>query len=259
MKKQNSLNIEGKSLLNRRSFPLFALPIIFILISLFIFTIVPVKATPSGATILGNITATASTTTPGNRSDAGGTITTLTLNTLQQDANWKAYVGNISGTLTLDDASGATIYQWALETADITGEVYVSRSAAVEWTELNCSDDNNITSEQTVLGFATTGVDNINRTFNYTTHAAITVAGRTITQNTCRSTATYVADAAQPIATADFQEVLLASQADVVYMTAINQGTASYSVGNTVDFQLIVPDDVTTASTRYYFYIEIGS
>lgn len=256
MKTQNSLNIEMKRGFYSTSFISFALPIILTLI---ILSSIIVKADPSGAAVVGNWTETSSSAIPDNRSDAGGTITTMTLNTLQQNANWKAYVGNISGTLTLDDSTGATIYRWALDTAEVTGEVYVSRSSGVDWSVLNCSDITNITNEQTFLGMAADSVDSINRTFNYTTHQSITVAGRTITQNTCRSTSTYVADAAQSIATADFQEILLASQTDVVYVSKINQGSQSYNAANNVDFQLIVPDDVTVANTRYYFYVEIGS
>lgn len=256
MKKQRSLSIADKSLHVSNSFLTFALPIIFTII---ILSSHEAASVPSGASITVNSTDTVTAVNPDNRSDAGGTITTMVLNTIQQDANWKAYIGNISGTLTLDDSSGATIYRWALDTAEVTGEVYVSRSSSVNWDNLNCSDVANITSEQTVLGMGVASADNINRTFNYTTHGPIYVAGRTISQNTCRSMATFVNDAPQAIASADFPEVLLASGADVVYMSPINQGSQSFNGANNVDFQMIVPDHVTVANTRYYFYVEIGS
>jgi hypothetical protein len=253
---QNQKKVRGKT--PQWNFLLtLALPIIFLFITFIM--IVPVKADPSGASIDSNSSSTASTVFPGNRSDAGGTINTLALNTIQQDANWKAYVGNISGMLTLDDASGYTIYQWALGNAEVTGEVYVSRSNNVSWSTINCSGTALISSEQTTIGFVSTSVDDINRTFNYTTHAPITVAGRTIGANTCRSTSTYVSDVAQNIATADFPEVLLSSGTDVVYVSPLNDNSNSYATGQTVDFQIIVPDDITILSTRYYFYIELGS
>jgi hypothetical protein len=224
-----------------------------------LFCISYVSAAPAGAEVTSNSTSAASSTTPSNRSDAGGTINTMTLSVTQQDSNWKAYVGNVTGLLTLDDVSGYTIYQWSLGSADVTGEVYVSRSANVGWSTLNCSNISNLVAEQSTIGFTAASADDINKTFNETTHAPIVVAGRTIAGNSCRSTATYVNDTKQSIVAADFQEVLLASDSDVVYMSALNQGSLSYSNNMRVDFQLIVPDDVTTAATRYYFYIEIGT
>jgi hypothetical protein len=209
--------------------------------------------------VIANSSTTASTVFPDNRSDAGGTINTLRLNTVQQNANWKAYVGNISGMLTLNDENGYTIYQWALGNAEVTGEIYVSRSSNISWSLLNCSNESLIAGEQTLIGFAASSVDDINKTYNETIHSPITVAGRTIAQNTCRSTATYVNDTAQAIASAYFPAVLLSSESNLIYVTPLNDDTDSYATGSLVDFQLIVPDDVTVASTTYYFYIELGS
>ncbi|MGV8162904.1 MAG: hypothetical protein ACP5N2_06255 [Candidatus Nanoarchaeia archaeon] len=224
-----------------------------------IFFTSPVNADPAGAIIESNVTATAATYFPDNRSDAGGTITTLTLSTVQQDDKWKAYVGNVSGSLTLDDEGGNTIYSWALSAAEVSGELYASRSSNIGWASISCSNLTLMNDEETILGMASTSVDSINRTFNYTTHDPITVAGITIAQDTCRSTSTYVNDTAQDIASSDFTEVLLASDEDLIFMSALNQGSSAYRAGELVDFQIIIPDDVTIASTMYYFYVEIGT
>ena len=69
-------------------------------------------ADPSGTTISSNTTSTAPTLPPASRNDSGGTITTMILNTIQQNAKWKAYIGNITGSLTLDDANNKTIFDW---------------------------------------------------------------------------------------------------------------------------------------------------
>lgn len=217
-----------------------------------------VKADPAGATITTNVTADAPTYDPDNRSDAGGTITTLTMSVTQQDAFWKAYVGNITGTLTLDDSSGNTIYQWAMTNADITGEVYASRANNVDWSVVNCSNSTEIETEDTALGFSGTEVDTINKTFNESTHQEIKVAGRTIASDTCRSTATYVNDTKEDISSATFQEVLFQSGSDIIYASPLNQGSTDYTGLASVDFQLLLADDVTTAVTTYYFYVEIG-
>lgn len=253
---QNQKKVRGKAL-QWNFLLIFALPIIFLFVT-FLVT-VSVKADPSGASITSNWSSTASTVFPDNRSDAGGTINTLTMDTVQQNSNWKAYVGNISGMLTLDDEDGYTIYQWALGNAEVTGEIYVSRSSNISWSLINCSNESLIAAEQTLIGFIAPSVDDINKTFNYTTHNPITVAGRTIGANTCKSTSTYVNDTAQSIASAYFPEVLLGSESNLVYVTPLNDNSDSYATGNLVDFQLIVPDDVTVASTMYYFYIELGS
>lgn len=223
-----------------------------------------VTADPAGATILSNVTATGPTYEPDNRSDAGGTITTLGLSVTQQNDKWKAYVGNISGVLTLDDANGFTIFEWAMTDADVTGEVYASRNNSPVWGSIDCANDSTIEGEDSDLGFGATAVDAINRTFNESTHAAVVVAGNTINADTCRSTATFVNDTRQSQSTADFQEILFASGLDIVYVTKLNQNALSYigefnaSFNHTVDFQLLLADDVTATASTYYFFVEIG-
>lgn len=234
----------------------FSLIIIFALVLLLNVGIT--NADPAGATITSNITSTAPLYTPGNRTDDGGTINTLTFNVVQQDANWKAYVGNISGTLTLDDSNGKSIYQWAMTNADITGEIYATKIDNPDWSIINCSNQTTIDSEDATLGFSNSSVDSINRTFNETTHQSIFVAGRTIAANTCRATATYVNDSAQNQSTADFQQILFSSGTNIVYASPINQGKTSYDGNSTVDFQMLIADDVTAAITPYYFFVEIG-
>ena len=256
MKKNGTHN--ERNMLSR----LFQLRTYFVLLALAVFVGVysfHVSADPTGVSILGNVTDTAPEYFPDNRSDQGGTITTLELSVTQQNSKWKAYVGNITGVLTLDDALGNSIFQWNLGAVDITGEVYVSRSSGVAWGDLNCSNVSLIEDEETFLGFTAGTVDSINYTFNETTHTAINVAGMTISADTCRSTSTFINDTRQDISDAIFQEVLLASGTDIVYTTKITQNVHSYNNDSFVDFQLIVPDDVTTAITTYFFYAEIGS
>ena len=64
------------------------------------------KADPEGATLqyVGN--STKNTTSPEGRADQKGYIHIITLNSQQQNNKWKAYVGNVSGTLVLRDGDG---------------------------------------------------------------------------------------------------------------------------------------------------------
>jgi hypothetical protein len=214
-------------------------------------------AAPTGIIINSNVTEFGRNITPANRTDPGGTITTLTVDATQQDAQWKAYVGNITGSLRLEDTAGNVIYQWSLLAASVTGEIYASRSNSISWTSANCSNITTIQSEQTALGITSTAPDSIQNTFNETTHPAFAVAGRSVAN--CNATSTFVNSARQAQASAAFPVMLLHDQTNLIYATIINQDYQGYNGATTYDFQLIVADNPTTTSTTYYFYAELGS
>ncbi len=223
-----------------------------------------VEADPTGASILSNSTAGTPTSSPASRADARGTITTIVLNTLQQDQFWKAYVGNVSGRLSLDDAAGNTIYDWTLLGA-ISGEVYVSRYSSPTFTSLSCANDANVTSEQTYFGMSASASDNINNTYNYTNHKEVVVGGfGTIPADTCKSTATYVNDTPQSInGNQTFQSLILQDSSDrLIFVTLIDDDSYSFdndiTVNKTNDFQVIVPESATNSTpTTYYFWTEL--
>lgn len=217
-----------------------------------------VHADPTGTSITYNFTDYGSTSTPANRIDPGGSITTIVLNAIQQNTKWKAYIGNITGSLTLDDSLGNTIFDWTLTASEITGEVYASRASAITWANIACVTPAIITAEQSALGFTASSVDNITNTFNETTHQAMITAGVTIPANTCRSTATYINSTKQSQGSAYFQELLLTDTSNLVYATFINQDLIGYDNSSSVDFQMILADDPSVVSTTYYFYAEIG-
>ena len=220
---------------------------------------------PQGANILSNTTESAPTVTPSSRADDGGTITVLTLDTTQQDNAWKAYVGNVSGRLTLDDANGNTIYDWNIVATDIEGEVYVTRNDSVVWSNITCALQAVINTEQTLLSMNSSDSDSINSTFNATVHAQMQVGVNTLSQSNCRSTSTYINDTRQSLTVnSTFQEILLQDEnSALIYATFIEQDESSYKAGSqvnvTYDFQLIVAeDDSSPTPTTYYFYLEIS-
>ncbi len=218
-------------------------------------------ATPAGPTItyVSNSTYTAPVA---NRSqDAKGTITVVTMSANQQDYKWKAYVGNVSGGLALDDANSKSIYAWQLAT--ITGEVYATRaSGTVNWVNVSCVSQAVIDSEQSALGILSTASDSINTTFNATIHKSFLVGTKNITNSTCRSTATYINSAAQSLTeNAFFQEVLLKDDitSSLIYSTLINNDHTSYDGTSTYDFQMIIAENESSSTpTPYYFYVELG-
>ncbi|MGV8162898.1 MAG: hypothetical protein ACP5N2_06225 [Candidatus Nanoarchaeia archaeon] len=230
-----------------------------IILALFIVLLVisPAFAAPTGVSITSNRTEAPNETIASSLTTAGGTFTTMVLNGTFQNPRWKAYVGNVTGVLTLDDTNGYTIYDWNL--TSISGEVYVSRNSSISWSNINCSSTSLISSEQQFLKFNVSSVDNINKTFNTTSHKSFYTGTRYMSNSTCRSIATYINDTRQGASeTAKFQEVLLSDTSSIIYAVLLEDSTLGFDNG-IYDFQLIVPEDDTKVTpTPYYFYAEIS-
>jgi hypothetical protein len=233
--------------------------LLIVAILLFLLTVsfaTSVPTAPVAPTYISNTTYTSGLI---NRStDTKGTITTVTLSATQQDYKWKAYVGNVSGTLALADSNGMAIYDW--NTGTPVGEIYVSRFSNINWNTIACVDQTSINTEQTGLSMSATVADNLNATFNATNHAGFSVGTTPISG--CRSTATYINGNPQSMSpTARFQEVLLRDTAtgNLVYTTLVNASAAGYNNQN-YDFQIIVGEnESSTTPTRYFFWVELGS
>lgn len=228
-------------------------------------------AQPAGADVTPISTDYGPNATPGPRTDPGGTITTLSLDVTQQDSAWKAYVGNITGVLVLRNTDGYSIFEWTMNSSTMTGNVFVTRNDSINWSSslIRCANSTIINSEQNFFGMLNGDSDSINKTFNYTTHRAMTIGGvGTIQNGTCPSTATYVNGTKQVMNqnTSTFQEILLYDTQNLIFATFVTQDAWAYnnneSAGGanvTYDFQLIVAENDThpTGST-YYFYADIS-
>lgn len=217
-------------------------------------------ALPDGVTIVPIRNETATPATAGLLNTSGGSITTVNLNGTTQNVRWKAFVGNATGKLTLEDSAGAVIYDWSL--SSITGEVYTTRaSGSVNWTGVGCANATHVSNEDVTLNH-TNKDDNITATFNTQTHAAFFVDVNQITANSCRSVHTYVNSTAQ---STDFEEVILydgtnLTNGKIVFTTILEQDIYGYN-NRTYDFQMIVPERGEPAwesSTAYYLYAELS-
>lgn len=188
----------------------------------------------------------------------GGSFTTLVLNATQQSYKWKAYVGNVTGKLTLDNPNGYTIYDWSLSV--ISGEVYASRNNSITWSNIQCANKTMIYQEEQALNIQSTAQDSINKTFNNTIHRQFFVGGIKITNSSCYAIATYVNDTRQqPSEDADFQEVLLTDKTSMVYTGLLEPGKQGFDWSK-YDFQMIVADDESAQTPNtYYFWVELGS
>src|SRR3989338_4731827 len=214
----------------------------------------------------------------------GGYIFTTSLDSQQQNTRWKAYVGNVTGTLVLDDASSNTLFSWSLST--VTGEVYATRASGnINWTGINCTwiADGRDNKTWDMINYSvsnrtpehnenealshTNKDDNITATFatTSTNHSSITIGSVVIGEDECFTLQTYQKDAAQTFADstdANFTEIILydgaynRSNGNVVYATIVEQNDKDYDSADTYDFQMIVPESGAvgfSGSTAYYF------
>ena len=217
------------------------------------------QATPSGPTVTSNTTYNASLTSALMINTSGGSFTEMVLNASSQNFRWKAYVGNVTGTLTLQDPTNYSIYNWNLST--VSGEVYVTRNSSVNWGNINCTNDTIITAEQTALNITSSRPDSINGTFFNTIHRSIYVGQVQVRNSSCRSIVTYANGTSQvQTENAPFQEVLLMDRTNLVYVTPLEGRIQGFNFRR-YDFQIIVPDygtDQISGSVGYYFYVELS-
>ncbi|GIU69991.1 MAG: hypothetical protein KatS3mg002_1227 [Candidatus Woesearchaeota archaeon] len=214
-------------------------------------------AAPQGPIIIYNSTETITPQPAASITTAGGSFTTILLNATQQTPRWKAYVGNVTGRLVLDDSTSKSIFDWSL--ASVTGEVYASRNSSIDWSSIRCANSSTIINEDIYLNMSQDNPDTINKTFANKVHKAFYVGNVLIQNSTCNAIATYVNDTAQPLTeNADFQEILLQDTfGRLVYTTIINQNKTGFNLQK-YDFQLIVAEnEYQTTPTTYYIYVEL--
>lgn len=234
------------------------LMLVILLGAAFMSVISMAAAVPVGPTVLYNSTTNATPRPAASIVTAGGTFTTLTLNTTGQTYRWKAYVGNVSGKLVLADAANTSIFDWTV--TSVTGEVYATRSSSsLDWTTVSCAGTALIDSEDVYMNMSLVSPDTINSTFNNTVHKGFYVGGTRVQNNTCRAIATYVNGVAQaPSQSAAFQEVLLAdASSNLIYATLVSPYTIGYN-NQRYDFQMILAEnEYHVTPTTYYLYVEL--
>jgi len=247
-----TLNKEKQKILAKNLFTL----LLVLMLGLTLFS--NVVAIPVGPSILYNSTSNATPKPAAAITTAGGTFTTLVLNTTGQTYRWKAYVGNVSGKLTLADATNKSIFDWSV--TSVTGEVYATRSnSAIDWTTVSCADSALINNEDIFMNMSLASPDTINKTFNNTIHKSFYVGTTKIQNSTCKSIATYVNGVSQaPTENAVFQEILLKDgSSNIVYTTLVNASTIGYN-NQRYDFQMILAEnEYNPTPTTYYLYVEL--
>jgi hypothetical protein len=209
---------------------------------------------PSGPTSYENVSSESPLPSIGQViNTTGGTITTINFEATTQNPRWKGFVGNASGSFALMDASNFSLYDWSL--ASVQGEIYATRNESIiDWNSVACANAANILAEETTLGFTPSDEDNINRTFNMTTHDSFYAGDTFIAANSCYSTYLNVNGTYQ---TTDFQELLLYYN-NLIYVALVEDEQRGFD-NQSYDYQMILPEntDQGKPSETYYFYIEL--
>ena len=232
--------------------------LISLVLTIVLFGIAGVLATPNGANITYINTSTAPATTAGNQSAFAGNITEMNIFGFSTTQAWQGYFGNVSGVLQLADSSSNVMYNWTMASAK--GEIYAANRSSVTWTSIRCYNMSNATTLDNSFGIAATDVDRTNQTFTRSDHASFTTDSTAFASGACNNTKVF-----GPSGAATFDEVLLADSSNsnagsAVFVSIIQSGTSGFD-SKKHDFEMLVPENGhsgDTSPTTYFFFVELG-
>ena len=238
----------------KRSTPTLQLLVIFALLGIFVSAQTP--PFPTAPNSITNITSYTQNNTIGAQINAsGGTVNVYNFQSITVNYRWKAYVGNVTGSLALVDANAQSLYNWTI--TSLTGEVYATRGASsVSWDSILCADSVDINGEEVALNHNVSADDSISNTFNYTTHRTFYAGATQILANSCATTYMNVNNTHQ---TQYFQEVLLTDGNSFIYASILENNVPGFNNGS-YDYQMLVAENGAQGpnpSTAYYFYVEL--
>jgi len=229
---------------------------------IFVFTLGVTLAEPNGAdpvSVVGSSERGAATS-PQSEVAVAGNVTELTIYGISNTQTWQGYYGNVSGSITLSDASGNPMYNWSL--ASPKGEVFASENDSVDWTGIECfdwaSDGAALEAAKNIDG-AEDGIDETFAPWATNQHAVFSVGVTTFNATTqCMSTDVFDSTGASVDGT--FEEVLLGDgTGNAIFAALLEEDVVGFnSVSH--DFQMLVLEDGhngDTATTDYYFYVEL--
>jgi len=201
-----------------------------------------------------------------------GNVTALSISHVTSTQSWQGYYGNVTGTITLDDANNKTLYDWSLP--DPQGEIYASNFSAVDWTKIYCMNVSNLRTvcgsqsdsicygsdgraiEQR-YGINSTDRDGLNETFNDTFTGSFRTGAITIDSvDGCSMAHPYVNDTYET----SWQEVLLSDNTSIIFTSIVRENGRAYNNAS-ADFQMLVLENghagSETVSSTYYFFVEL--
>ncbi len=264
------------------------LSILIVLIVLFLSVNNFVLAIPGGAQLSEYRSERGIPRAPNSIPAIAGNVTELEISGTSITRSWQGYFGNVSGTITLDDANNHTLYNWSLASPE--GEVYATNGTVVSWTNIQCfnftaagtdvSDSaecnetlvggttslcgKNLTQLEEEFGIEWDDVDGVNETFNFTygtdTHDLFYTGYNEFSAGECTFTRLF-GDSGQG-ENNEFEEVLLwdPDQNNTIFAALLEEDDVLGFDDTPKDFEMIVLENghgTDTATTEYYFYIEI--
>jgi hypothetical protein len=193
------------------------------------------------------------TSDAGSTNVEGGNVTSINLNATSITPSWQGFYGNISGRIVLKSPEENLFYDW--NDLRPQGEVYASRSSAVNFDSINCTTPSEVSDEETYLGQSVSSSDSVTNTFTKVTHPAFSTGLVNIPPDTCKSTNIYVSGSSQNLT---FYEVLLSDGASNMVYTAIIDARSTGFDGRPYDFQMLVGQNGHTGGiVPYYFYLDL--
>jgi hypothetical protein len=199
-------------------------------------------AAQKGATVTNGTPETQTTGTAGSIDAEGGNITSINVTvTGAQTTHWQGFWGQVSGAITLEDATGNQLFNWTMGT--MSGNVYISNYSSVTFTSVTAA------AAGACNGITGTGDDSCTNTFNDGTKS-FTIAGSAVTNVNLVKTFNYTG-------TAVWDEGLVNDSSNrLIYVATIYNNANTFKNG-AADFQAIVPVN-GTATRTYYFWLELG-
>jgi hypothetical protein len=227
----------------------------------------PDSTTEGAATTKAAVTGDTVTATAGNINSLVLTATTVT-------QTWQGYYGNITGVISLEDASGNPLYNWSLD--DPEGLIFATtKTTAPDWADVVCWDQSSVDTDnyytlaeyRSALGLVDADVDDIDTTFTDQNHAVMYFAGVTISANSCDSVA-YLFNSSGEKEAGVFVETLLydpdavdgSGDGDIIFTAIIEDGAVDGFNDIDNDFQLMVGENghnSNAGTTTYYIYAYI--
>jgi hypothetical protein len=195
--------------------------------------------------------------TPKGISAGAGNITKMQINISRVTSYWHGFYGNVSGRITLDDASNWTFFDWGGANTTALGNLFAANESVSVWSQIRCVNFSgngsglNITSLEGNFGIPPSSAEGFDETFSIKNN--ITIDGISLTD--CPATNTYRND----VAAADaWNQTLLTinNTYTVIFATQLDDNKVLFN-GETGDFQLLVADTTAAGPTNYLLYIEL--
>ena len=227
--------------MNKKLFVLFAALSVLLSVVGFAYAAEPGGAAVSNYADLGEYTPQSA----GTVSVEAGNTYHADLDANQSTYRWVGVTGNATGTIILADSGNHVLYNWSAEGL----LVYASQANSIAWSSLADADATTVT---TALAYLASGSDNYTNTF---TGASENIGSQLYPTVSSDFANTYDDSGAQA-----WKTYSLTDGTNLVWAGVVNPSGANNFRGESVNYQMILPEDGTNADTtavNYYMWLEL--